>query len=240
MDIRHKNYRYPTFTERLAEASAGRGPDDCWPWQGSRESTGYGCIYINYRRYRAHRISYERLVAPIPHGLTIDHDCHTRDLRCAGGDDCPHRPCVNPAHLKAVTSRHNILIGRSPSAANSAKTHCKKGHRYDTVWNSRDRRIRACRRCARDSTREYRIRVPYVPKAQKTPPYVQIAEHYRNEIRSGLLAPGAQLPSTSSMCEEWNVSHSTVTRSILALREGGWIFTSRGRLPVVAECPPTS
>lgn len=48
---------------------------------------------------------------PIPDDLQIDHLCHTDDPGCLGGNDCPHRRCVNPAHLEPVTPQGNSLRG---------------------------------------------------------------------------------------------------------------------------------
>ena len=58
---------------------------------------------------------YSWLVGAIPHGYDIDHVCHNAAAvagRCAGGDSCIHRRCVNPDHLEPVTRRENTL--RSP------------------------------------------------------------------------------------------------------------------------------
>lgn len=60
---------------------------------------------------RAHRVSYEIHVGPIPPGLQLDHLCHTRDLGCAGGRGCMHRRCVHPYHLEPVTNRENAARG---------------------------------------------------------------------------------------------------------------------------------
>jgi hypothetical protein len=87
-----------------------RGDDECWPWTGRRQLNGYGNFGVTGTRL-VHRIAYQYLVGPIPAGLVLDHLCHTRDRTCRDNEQCPHRRCVNPAHLEPVTRRENIERG---------------------------------------------------------------------------------------------------------------------------------
>jgi len=115
----------------------------CWEWRGYRHPTGYG--YFGYgrradghmRNARAHRVSYELFVGPIPEGLSIDHLC-----------DNPG--CVNPEHLRAVTITVNQSRQRRP---NREKTHCKRNHELNEantyVRANGSRRCRVCHREAR-------------------------------------------------------------------------------------------
>ena len=111
--------------------------DGCWLWGGQINDHGYG-LFRAGRVYRAHRWSYEHLVGPIPEGLVLDHLCRVRN-------------CVNPDHLEPVTHRENVLRGVGPTAANAAKTECRKGHALvgDNV-RQRPTGCRECRTCARD------------------------------------------------------------------------------------------
>lgn len=89
-----------------------RGPDECWPWTAFINAGGYGTFGLDGPGNLAHRWSYEHFVKPIPDGLQLDHLCHTRErLTCPGGPTCPHRRCVNPAHLEPVPQKVNVERG---------------------------------------------------------------------------------------------------------------------------------
>lgn len=90
-----------------------RGPDECWPWDGYLQWNGYG-IYgagKDGTTRLAHRIAYEYVNGPIPEGLVLDHECHTRDRSCKLVYDCPHRRCCNPRHGRPKTQAQNIASG---------------------------------------------------------------------------------------------------------------------------------
>jgi HNH endonuclease len=120
----------------------------CWIWLRGKTSAGYGQVGKEY----AHRLVYIERHGSIPSGYQIDHLCHTLAVQrgeCAGGRTCPHRPCVNPDHLEAVTQQENIR--RGPAAQRA----CVKGHIYDesnTFYDGRG--ARRCRWCARDLNAE--------------------------------------------------------------------------------------
>lgn len=111
-----------------------RGPDECWPWLGTRQPNGYGMIWRDGKYELAHRVAYELAHGPIPSGLTIDH------VRTRG---CAHRDCCNAAHMEPVTMRVNVLRGLGLSAENARKTHCLRGHPFDRT-DSHQRRCRQC------------------------------------------------------------------------------------------------
>ena len=70
------------------------GPNSCWNWTGAKHSFGYGSVRISRRAYKAHRVSYEWLIGPIPEGMCLLHTC-----------DNPM--CVNPSHLQVGTKMDN-------------------------------------------------------------------------------------------------------------------------------------
>lgn len=120
----------------------------CWEWQARINRTGYGRFKVGRREYAAHRIAYELLVDRIPEGLDIDHLCRVRH-------------CVNPEHLEPVTRRENIrrgLTGHNSNNHNARKTHCKRGHPFDTANTAKlSGGRRGCLACRRAYRKTYRM-----------------------------------------------------------------------------------
>lgn len=96
--------------------------DGCWIWGGVRWPNGYGKTSVPVHGTRlAHRAFYMEHVGPIPDGLDVDHACHNADPACTRGPGCPHRACVNPAHLMPASRSANLT-----NAINS-RTTCQRG-----------------------------------------------------------------------------------------------------------------
>lgn len=57
------------------------------------------------------------------------------------------------------------------------------------------------------------------------PPYVQIADHYRDLIATGELRHGAKLPTIAEIAERWSCSPGTAHKAIRQLRGEGLIDT---------------
>lgn len=130
---------------------------NCWLWTAAT-TNGYGIFERGSGTTRsAHRISYAEAFGPIPEGFQLDHLCHDPEF-CEPGSDCPHRRCVNPSHLQAVTPRDNTRRGGSAAGQNARKTMCVNGHPFDEA-NTRYRNgERVCRTCQAEYVRAHRQR----------------------------------------------------------------------------------
>ena len=73
-----------------------------------------------------------------------------------------------------------------------------------------------------------------VPVQRPRGPYEQIAEALREEIRSGRLKPGDQLPTVAELAVANTVAVGTAHRAMARLSEEGLIDVTRGRRAVVA------
>lgn len=126
------------------------GLTGCWVWTGTIDKAGYGRIGAGGRGgdgLYAHRVAHEQWVGPIPNGLVVDQTCHN-GTDCHMGPLCPHRRCINPETLEAVTRSVNNLRGNGWSGQNSRKTHCPLGHALtgDNLFTD-NRGQRVCRAC---------------------------------------------------------------------------------------------
>lgn len=123
----------------------------CWLWGAGKNQDGYGRFWDCTRKVQAHRFAYELLIGPIPNGLELDHLCRVRN-------------CVNGKHMEPVTHQENARrgeVGLAGGRRMRAKTHCPRGHAYDSDNTYRNLRgQRSCRTCCRVSARlKYQQRV---------------------------------------------------------------------------------
>lgn len=135
----------------------------CWLWRRAT-AKGYGQIGWHEDRVPrhglAHRLVYEAELGPIPPGLTLDHMCHDPEFcHLPNPDECPHRRCCNPAHLRVATRVENTMRGGGFAPRNLAKDVCPKGHAYteDNTYVAPSG-WRQCKQCRRSHVEALRTR----------------------------------------------------------------------------------
>lgn len=118
----------------------------CWIWKLSKDTKGYGRIWLFGKYKSTHRLAYEYWKGEIPKELQIDHLCR-------------NRACCNPTHLEAVTAKENwhrgirktiktFLTGKDHPQGK--KTHCKWGHEFNEKNTSICLGGRICLTCKRN------------------------------------------------------------------------------------------
>ncbi len=124
--------------------------DACWNWKGYLDRDGYGHAYWG-KPVIAHRISLKINRIDLIPGLVVDHLCK-------------NRKCVNPSHLRQVTTRENVLCSDGIPAKNLKKISCYKGHLFTEKNTYRYRRKggngqweRECRICRKNAVNRSKI-----------------------------------------------------------------------------------
>lgn len=84
-----------TTADRFWRKVSRRTNSECWPWEGTMRSNGYGVFWSGHKLQRAHRVAWElHSGETVPEGKLILHSCD-------------NRRCCNPTHLRPGTAQDN-------------------------------------------------------------------------------------------------------------------------------------
>ena len=139
-----KTREYPTELDekdlnRLFDKVNVGLPSECWEWQASTISGGYGQFRFEGKKYQAHRFMFSLINGGVDKTKVLDHLCR-------------NRACVNPFHMEEVSNEENLLRGE----INTNKTECKYGHPFDEENTYiRPDGNRQCRTCHKENSRKY-------------------------------------------------------------------------------------
>lgn len=146
-----------TPEERFWPKVAVMGMDECWLWQASFRTDGYGVFgYQRGHLVAAHRFAYVLTHGEIPDGLWVLHRCDVK-------------ACVNPAHLFLGTVQDNAddMVAKRRHWAHIGKEVALKGEANGNARLSEDqvREIRS-RHAAGESalslTRDFPVSHPMI------------------------------------------------------------------------------
>src|ERR1019366_6328664 len=113
----------------------------CWEFSGSKDSHGYGRLFISGKEWKAQRAAYEVFVGPLPPRARLLHPLSPKN--CIGA------ACCNPSHMKLQAPLSRVISGEK---------RCSKGHLINSLNNVIERRgeriFVRCRICRKAAWRE--------------------------------------------------------------------------------------
>lgn len=99
------------------------GDNDCWIWQKSCNSAGYGQLTEDKKYWLAHRYAYACVNSDLSDDLVVRHKCH-------------NTKCCNPNHLTLGTNKDNYydsIDKHNEASKNKRKTWIINGVHYPTI-----------------------------------------------------------------------------------------------------------
>lgn len=135
-----------TLEEKLDRMSIPEPMSGCILWLGCTITDGYGMLNVGKGKGNklAHRVAWELVNGAIPADCEIDHICRVRS-------------CINPAHMRAVSHKVNVLAGESFSAHHARKGTCVHGHQFDGIRKGNGQRTcSTCRKMWQAAARDRR------------------------------------------------------------------------------------
>jgi hypothetical protein len=85
-----------SIKERFMEKIKIDPETNCWIWQASFNTTGYGQIRINKITRKAHQVAFELFIGERDKELDLCHSCN-------------NKKCCNPEHLRQDTTSSNSI-----------------------------------------------------------------------------------------------------------------------------------
>lgn len=137
-----------------ARATAVRTPEGCLhPTAWTVRSDGYVRVRADGKWMLLHRlVAQESAGRELVDSETVDHTCHNGS-GCEAGRDCPHRRCIEPAHLEVMPDKVSNWARGTLGAVGRRrrKTHCPAGHPYagKNLQVRASDGARVCRACHR-------------------------------------------------------------------------------------------
>lgn len=120
-----------------------------WVWTGFKVNNNkYGYIFINPKRYLAHRLS-----------VSIYHNKNYDDFSWFACHICTNTLCINPLHLyigDKFTNKEDAIRMKTDHQTN--KKFCINGHEFTpkNTYMRKDRYQRMCKECGKERKRESR------------------------------------------------------------------------------------
>ncbi|WP_409238318.1 HNH endonuclease [Streptomyces sp. PA5.6] len=102
--------------------------NDCWEWTGGTRGKGYGTVWIDRKRYYAHRYAFFLTHGRMPTGVIL----HA----------CDNPICVRPAHLSEGTQAENVIDMWSKGRGVAPPLHLGESHHQARLTAATVLRIR--------------------------------------------------------------------------------------------------